>query len=261
MECDEETGICRVPGAARDQGEAAGCVNVGVDVPESQGDKNKIRIDIISDNSCPWCWVGKRKMEKAMKLFPEVRFEVVWYPFFLASPLAEPERRPVLELLTRKYGPSFERMNAALKTNGEQLGIKFNDDRIEVNTLQSHRLVDFAKKFGIPKQNEVIEAIFEAYFANARDISNKDVLVDLAKTVGLNEEEVRKFLRGGERADEVMEEATKKRKQFRVNGVPFFLISLEGQSHAIKLSGAQDPSTFKAAFKQLLDDGVPLRLT
>jgi len=193
MECDEN-GVCKVPESKDEQTMG----KVEASPRDSVTTKAKIRVDIISDNVCPWCWVGKRKLETAMAAFPSTKFDVDWHPFFLGDPHSNPQPTPILEHLQRKYGPRALMMNDALKKNAASLGIKFSDERFELNTLQSHRLVEFSKRFGFKKQNEVIEAIFEAYFANAKDISNIEVLLDIAQQVGLNRDEVKKFLLGGE---------------------------------------------------------------
>jgi len=204
-----------------------------------------------------------------MKKFPDVEFEIDWLPFFLQSPSEPGSGEKIAEHLARKYGPAqSKRISGALQESAQEVGIYFNDERKSLNTLASHRLVEFAKRFH--KQNEIIERVFEAYFSQARDINDLKVLTELAVAAGLPSDEVRRFLESDELAKEVIEEASALHRRFRVSGVPFFLISRPEASpithgtaaatsqakkgQVFKLNGAQDPSTFASIFEGILEE-------
>ncbi|CAN0028634.1 unnamed protein product, partial [Discosporangium mesarthrocarpum] len=144
---------------------------------------------VFSDNVCPWCFVGKRNLEKGMKDYiaehsnqQQEDFNVEWKPFFLDLESPESSDVPIREYLNRKYGEGAgTRMSRALAQAGERCGIDFNNDRVVHNTVKSHRLLMRAKDQG--KQDEMIEAIFHAYFEEGRNIADPSVLVDIANKV------------------------------------------------------------------------------
>jgi len=198
----------------------------------------------------------------ALPQFKDVDFQIDWLPFFLGSPLDTDKGVPIVEHLAQKYGAQRARqIEGALRDSAAKIGLTFNDKRTTLNTLLSHRLVEFAKRKG--KHVEIVERMFEAYFALARDISDIEVLVGLAAAEGLNAAETRQFLKSDELAREVIEEAQQLQARFRVTGVPLFLISRPesnpihsgsqgGQVH--KLNGAQDSAAFATLFEHVLEE-------
>jgi predicted DsbA family dithiol-disulfide isomerase len=201
-------------------------------------------IDVISDVICPWCFMGKRRLEKAIAAHQhEVR--VRWLPFQL-NPTMPKEGISRREYRTKKFG-SWERsleLDARLIEVGKAEGINFAFDKIErtPNTLESHRLIWLADKEGV--QGAVVEALFRAYFTEGRDISNRQRLIDVVADAGLDRGKAEDLLKG-DGGLEAIREAEELSRRFRVDGVPFFIINGK-----ITLSGAQQPDTFLAAFRQ-----------
>jgi predicted DsbA family dithiol-disulfide isomerase len=219
-----------------------------------------INIQVISDNVCPWCFVAKRKMEQAMNNFPNVIFNVEWFPFFLEPNSDQMDPQPptdqfvsISALLCMKYGEERGiQMLTALRKAGGSVNISWNEDRVSCNTLLSHQLVQFSKPFN--KQNETIDAIFSYFFEKAQNISRIDVLVKIAREVGLDPEEARKYLQNSEGEEIVKREAREGRLRHKVTGVPTFMISRpDKKKYRLRFSGAQPVEVFEAAFKQILE--------
>eukprot|EP01114_Cavostelium_apophysatum_P015679 TRINITY_DN4327_c0_g1_i2.p1 TRINITY_DN4327_c0_g1~~TRINITY_DN4327_c0_g1_i2.p1 ORF type:complete len:246 (+),score=49.53 TRINITY_DN4327_c0_g1_i2:73-810(+) len=204
----------------------------------------KIHVEVTSDNVCPWCFVGKRNLEKAIGKRDDV--EVVFKPFFLNPD--QTEEYPLIPYLKEKFGEA--RMNMImprLQEAGRGAGINFNENRLSVPTLLSHRLNDFALKESKEKQQQVVEALMKAYFEDAKNINNLEVLVSIGETNGLKG--VREYLQSNQGADEVTSKA-REASRANISGVPFFKISNEAGKQ-IQVSGAQPPETFSQAIAQL----------
>jgi len=152
----------------------------------------------------------------------------------------------------QKYGERGVQMLNALYKAGATVNINWTEDRVLCTTLLSHQLVEFSKRFG--RQNETIDAIFSSYFEKAQNISRIDVLVKIAREVGLDHEEARKYLQSGEGAEAVQREAREGRQKHKVTGVPTFMISRpDKKKYRLRFSGAQPVEVFEAAFKQILE--------
>jgi predicted DsbA family dithiol-disulfide isomerase len=204
-----------------------------------------LTVDVISDVICPWCYIGKRRLDKAVAALDgqhEVR--VRWLPFQLnpAMPKDGIGRR---EYRTRKFG-SWERsleLDGRVAAAGKEEGIHFAFDRIErtPNTLDGHRLIWLAGEEKV--QDAVVEALFRAYFTDGRDISKRPTLLDVVAEVGLDRHKAEAVLD----ADglEAVEEAGEMARRWRVEGVPFFIIN-----GTLTLSGAQPPDAFLQSFRQ-----------
>jgi len=199
----------------------------------------KLGIDIISDVICPWCFIGKRRFEKALSLLPaEADIVVNWRPFELNPdmPLEGIDRKLYR---TRKFG-SWERsqaLDAQLVEAGAGEGIRFAFDRMErtPNTFEAHRLIWLAGEQGV--QEAVVESLFRAYFEKALDVGNREVLGSVAGSAGMD---TRDFLKSERGRQEVLAEESWARRQ-GVQGVPFFLIN-----HSAVISGAQSPEQIAA---------------
>jgi predicted DsbA family dithiol-disulfide isomerase len=206
----------------------------------------KLRIDVISDVICPWCYIGKRRLEKAIAAFDgqhEVR--VRWLPFQL-NPTMPKEGVARKEYRTKKFG-SWERsleLDAQMVAVGETEGIHFAFDRTErtPNTLDAHRLIWLADKEGI--QDAVVEALFRAYFTEGRDISNRQTLIDVVAEAGLDRHRAEAVVNSDE-GMEAITEADGLSRRHRVDGVPFFIVN-----GGITLGGAQPPEAFLEAFRK-----------
>jgi predicted DsbA family dithiol-disulfide isomerase len=197
-----------------------------------------LTVDVISDLICPWCYVGKRRLEKAIASF-DVR--VRWLPFQL-NPQMPKEGIRRKEYRTAKFG-NWERsleLDAKMVAIGEAEGIRFAFDKIErtPNTLDAHRLIWLADKQGI--QDAVVEGLFRAYFTEGQDISNRRTLLDVVAEAGLDRGEA---MLNSDEGLEAIEEA----QRFGVDGVPFFIINGK-----VTLSGAQPSDEFVAAFNRAI---------
>src|SRR5476651_970435 len=179
-----------------------------------------LHIDVISDVICPWCFIGKRRLEKAIAALDrqhEVR--VRWLPFQL-NPTMPKEGIFRKEYRTKKFG-SWERsleLDAQMNAVGETEGIHFALDRIErtPNTLDAHRLIWLADKEGV--QDAVVEALFLAYFTEGRDIGNRKTLIDVVAEAGLDRQRAAEVLDGAE-GMEIIREAYEQARRVGVEGV------------------------------------------
>ena len=193
-----------------------------------------LQVAVISDVICPWCFIGKRRLEKAIAALDrqhEVR--VRWLPFQL-NPTMPKEGVSRKEYRTKKFG-SWERsqeLDAQVAAAGKPDGIHFASDRIErtPNTLDAHRLIWLADQQGI--QDAVMEAIFRAYFTEGRDISNRQTLIDVVAEAGLDRHRAEAVLNSDEGL-EAINEGEELSRRLRVDGVPFCIIDSK-----ITLAGA-----------------------
>jgi predicted DsbA family dithiol-disulfide isomerase len=204
-----------------------------------------LAVDVISDVICPWCFIGKRRLEKAIAALGGP-VKVRWLPFQLnpAMPKDGISRR---EYRTRKFG-SWERslaLDAKVVAVGEAEGIHFAFDRIErtPNTLDAHRIVGLAERQGV--QGAVVEALFRAYFTEGRAISNPQTLLDVVAGAGLDRHGAEAVLNRNDDLEAIKEADALARRFGGVDGVPFFIVN-----GTLTLSGAQQPGAFLDAFRQ-----------
>jgi predicted DsbA family dithiol-disulfide isomerase len=205
-----------------------------------------LAIDVISDVICPWCYIGKRRLDKAIaESQQEIR--VRWHPFQL-NPTMPKEGISRKNYRSHKFG-RWERsleLDAKMVAVGETEGIHFAFDRIEwtPNTVDAHRLVWLADQLDC--QDAVVEALFRAYFTEGRDISDRRTLIDVVAEAGLDRQRAKAMLNSEEGIDAI-KEAEKLARRHQVIGVPFFIINNE-----ITLSGAQQPDAFLDSFRQAI---------
>lgn len=212
-----------------------------------------ITIDIVSDTVCPWCFVGKRRMEQAIAALkasdPDQTVTVRWHPFQL-DPTVPPEGADMRGHLARKYGAErATQMKAALAEAGAELGIPFAFDKVtrRANTLDSHRLIRWAQT--TEHGDAVVEGLFKAYFVEGRDIGNRDVLATVAGAAGLDVTAIRARLDTDEDRTTIEAEIHTARTG-GVTGVPDFVVG-----RRFRLPGAQDSAYFTRAFGLLRDAG------
>jgi predicted DsbA family dithiol-disulfide isomerase len=203
-----------------------------------------LSVDVISDVICPWCFIGKRRLEKALAA-QGGSIKVRWLPFQL-NPTMPKDGISRRDYRIKKFG-SWERsqeLDARVIAVGKEEGIDFAFDRIErtPNTLDAHRLIWLADKEGV--QDAVVEALFRAYFTEGRDISNPQTLLDVVAEAGLDRLRADAVLKGNE-GMVALTEAGEVSRRHHVDGVPFFVVNEQ-----ITLGGAQQPETFLEAFKQ-----------
>jgi predicted DsbA family dithiol-disulfide isomerase len=198
-----------------------------------------LRIEIASDVICPWCYIGKRRFEKALAIVKgEVAIELAWLPFEL-NPDMPSEGVERAEYRRAKFG-SAERakaLDARVAQEGAGEGIKFAFDRMQrtPNTMAAHRLIDLAQSQG--KGNPVVDALFRAYFEEARDIGDAGVLAQIATAAGVAD-----WPQGANAAR--VEELEDLVRGFGISGVPTFIFDRKSG-----LSGAYPPEQLAAAIR------------
>ena len=183
-------------------------------------------VDVISDVICPWCYIGKRRLEKAIaNLDAQHDVTVHWHPFQL-NPTMPKEGISRKEYRTRKFG-SWERsteLDAKVIAAGESEGIDFAFDKTDrtPNTVDAHRLIWLADQHGC--QDAVVEALFRGYFADGRDIGNQRTLIQVATEAGLDEQIAEAMLNSDDGMD-VISSGSEMSQRHGVTGVPFFIIN------------------------------------
>lgn len=210
-----------------------------------------LHIDLVSDIACPWCAIGYARLEQAIdSIKDKVSVSVQWRAFELnPDPQLIPE--PILPALSKKYGRSEDEMRASQQSMMQvaaDLGLNFDkmQQRFTCNTFDAHRLVKWAAAFD--KQTLLKQALFEAYFGFAEDVSKAEVLQKCAEKAGLNAEEALKVLQSQQYVEEVRTEEAQY-QQAGISSVPAFVIN---QRYLI--SGAQDSATLAASLLQIADE-------
>jgi predicted DsbA family dithiol-disulfide isomerase len=202
-----------------------------------------LHIDIFSDPICPWCFIGKRRLQRALDARPGVRPTIRWRAFQLnpAMPTGGIERQAYL---AAKFGSAAEaeRLYGTIGQVGAAEGIEFRFDRIEVtpNTVDAHRLVRYADRH--ERGDAALEVLFCAYFIEGRDIGDRAVLADLATESGLERDAAAVYLASDVDTDAVRGEDMRAR-QLGIEGVPCFIVD-----RRFALSGAQEPEAFFSLF-------------
>ncbi|CDH54583.1 dsba oxidoreductase [Lichtheimia corymbifera JMRC:FSU:9682] len=208
-----------------------------------------LKIDVISDTICPWCFIGKRRLEKAMRQFtsthPNVSFDVEWHPFQLSPTMSKTNPKPKMEHYIRKFGE--ERANAMvpyIKSVGEPEGISFSYGGVMANTLDSHRLIHWSRQFGC--QNQVVEELFRDYFEREQNIGDASVLAAAAERAGIDKNKALSYLKSDQDVDSVRA-AVEENRINSMGGVPNYKIQ-----HKFTFPGAQEPASFVAFFEKAL---------
>jgi predicted DsbA family dithiol-disulfide isomerase len=205
-----------------------------------------MRVDIWSDVVCPWCYVGKARFERALSDFTHRdEVEVVFHSFELDPDYPEDERETVVSMLSRKYGvPEAQARAADARVAGLAAaeGLGFDSGRPVGNTFDIHRVIHLGREKGV--QYELITAVNEAYFAQGRQVFDRDVITEVAAGAGLDASAVREVLDGDAYADAVRQDELEAR-ELGIGGVPFFVFDM-----ALGVSGAQPAETFTEALNQ-----------
>ncbi|QDU12105.1 DsbA family oxidoreductase [Gimesia aquarii] len=209
-----------------------------------------LTVNVISDIICPWCYIGKRRLEKAIEHLGDASVvKVDWHPFQL-NPLLPIEGINRREYRSNKFG-SWERslaLDAQVTAAGAEVGIDFSFAKIKItpNTFAAHRLVWQAGLEGV--QEAVVEAIFHSYFVEARDISDYQTLLEVVAGGGLNRDRAANLLASNEGID-ALQLAEQTARQAGVRSVPFSVVNDE-----ISFSGAEHSDVFLSAFEQLISN-------
>jgi predicted DsbA family dithiol-disulfide isomerase len=195
-----------------------------------------MQIDIVSDTVCPWCFIGKRRLGRALALRPDVPVQVFWRPYRL-DPTIPREGVDRKAYLKAKFGdtPRSAAMGDAIRSEGAGEGIDFAFDKIAKtpNTLDSHRLIRWA--FGAGVQDALVERLFTAYFIEGRDIGDAGVLADVAGEAGMDAKLIADLLSQDADLAEVEREAGMA-NEMGITGVPTFIF--DGK---FAISGAREP--------------------
>ncbi len=212
-----------------------------------------IKIDVVSDVVCPWCYIGKRRLEKAMgQLKDRYDFEVAYHPFELNPDMPKAGLNQK-EYLTTKFGTEEKYLQIVNHVTsvaaGEGLKFDFGKQETSPNTMDAHRLIAYAKREG--KQQAMKEALMSAYFEKGVNLTRTKNLVAAAVQLGMDAEAVESFLKSDELTAEVkMEEQLN--SQRGISGVPFYIIN-----NKYGVSGAQPPEVFVKAFAEIGQEFSP----
>jgi predicted DsbA family dithiol-disulfide isomerase len=205
-----------------------------------------LRLDIVSDVVCPWCYIGKRRIENALALAGDIPVEVHWRPFFL-NPWVPREGVSREEYLTTKFGSvdAYQKIAGRVTAAAAQEGLTYRPDLVkrQPNTLDCHRLIHWAEAKG--KAAEMKQRLMELYFRDGGDLTDINVLVKAAAECGLDAEETRRRLATEEDVLVISVQA-KEASDKGISGVPTFVFA---QKYAV--SGAQAPEQLAAAIRQV----------
>ena len=210
-----------------------------------------MKINIWSDVRCPFCFVGKKKFEKALEKFPHSeKLEITWHSFQLDPQLiTQPDVNPY-EYFAKAKGITIERakaMHEGAAMAGKEAGIDFNfDDSKVANSYKAHLLIQLSKTKNLA--NEMEEALFEAQFLDGKNIDDNDTLIQLAKSIGIAEDEAKNALKSDE-LGYLVKQDMQLASQLGINAVPFFVIN-----DKYGISGAQQPELFLEALEKTWEE-------
>jgi predicted DsbA family dithiol-disulfide isomerase len=213
---------------------------------QAQAANEPIEIDVISDVMCPWCYIGKRRLEKALTMLPGIEVDIRWRPFQLdhTIPEAGMDRQ---EYLRNKFGSDadaaqvYEPVRAAGKA--ESIPFEFEKISISPNTLDAHRVIRWALAEGV--QDAVVERLFQLYFIEGANLTDKTVLADAAVEAGIERAVVEHLLAGETDKAETQAEIAKI-QHMGVTGVPAFIV---GNRYAVM--GAREPEVIAQAIQEV----------
>lgn len=209
-----------------------------------------IRLEILSDPICPWCYIGKAGLDAALESRADHPFAISWHPFML-NPTMPPEGMDRRDYLQAKFGPPETVVRAYLPVQqaAERLSLPMDLGAIRrtPSTLDAHRLIHWAGLEGV--QTRVVAALFRAYFAEGRDIGDRAVLADLAAGAGMDRAQVARLLDSDADADDIRQ-ADATTRAHGVQGVPTFVIGGE-----YVVTGAQDTGFWLRVIDELAGRG------
>jgi len=215
----------------------------------------KMKVEIWSDVMCPFCYIGKRRLEAALAQFPHRdQVEVVWKSFQLDPNLKTEPAKSVKQSLAEKKGWSPEQTDqtmAYVVNMAKEAGLAYDFDKAVVaNSFDAHRFSHLAKKYG--KQDEAEERLFAAYFIEGKNTADHQTLIQLGTEIGLDPAEVARVLAGNDYADDVQTDIYESR-QVGVTGVPFFVFN-----DKYTVSGAQGSGVFLQVLEKVWEEGLRL---
>ena len=205
-----------------------------------------IELDIFSDTVCPWCYIGKKRLENALNKYQNLKIKQTWRPFQL-NPGMPPDGMDRQEYLISKFGSSdaAKTVYENIYEEGVKEGINFNFDLIEVtpNSFNSHRLLALAYKNEI--QERVLDDLFESYFLHGKDIGDPNILLQIAIKHKIDSEEFKNYLSDQENIEPLANEEIQAKKM-GINSVPTFIVNKQ-----IVINGAQTSENFELIFEKL----------
>jgi predicted DsbA family dithiol-disulfide isomerase len=208
-----------------------------------------LQIDIVSDVVCPWCYIGKRRIENALALAPDVPVEVNWRPFFL-NPWVPREGISRDDYLTAKFGSvdAYKAIAGRVMAAAADEGLEYNADRVrrQPNTIDCHRLIHWADVEG--KAAAMKQRLMELYFRDGGDLTDANVLVQAAADIGMDADDVRRKLATDEDTALISAQA-KDASDKGISGVPTFVFA---QKYAV--SGAQPAEQLARAIRQVSEE-------
>ncbi|HZH59558.1 MAG TPA: DsbA family oxidoreductase [Metabacillus sp.] len=211
-----------------------------------------MKIEIWSDFVCPFCYIGKRRLEAALENFPNKDQVEIEYKSFELDPHAPSQtEQSIYEALAAKYGTTEEQMkqmNKGLIEQAAELGLAFDYENMKpTNTFHAHRLAKYAKT--IRKDKEITENLLSAYFTKSKNVGDIHTLADIAEESGIDREKAVEVLSNEADYEQEVRNDQRLAQQYGIQGVPFFLIN---QKYAI--SGAQSPETFAGALQKVWEE-------
>jgi len=199
-----------------------------------------MHIDIIFDTICPWCFIGKRRLEKMLSRRPQLNAKIYWHAFLL-NPYMPPEGSDFHGYMRKKFGNDLrsDRLFKTINQAGQSVGIEFDFDQVKraPNTIDSHRLVRFAARQN--RATEMVETLYQKYFIEGRDIGNRSVLIDIGISQRFDEQALRDYLYSDEDVADVLEQNPRSHR-LGISGVPAFIFERQ-----FSISGAQDPNVLE----------------
>ncbi|MCE1244269.1 DsbA family oxidoreductase [Oryzomicrobium sp.] len=212
-----------------------------------------LTIDIVSDVVCPWCYIGKRRLEAALadlrQARPDLPVAIRWLPYFL-NPDTPPQGEPYRPFLEAKFGgpEKLAETWARLREAGNSVGINFAFERIEVraNTLAAHRLIHHMQRTLPQATKDLVEGLFMISFVEPRNLGDHEVLARIADAAGWDYQSALDFLAGDGEEEQVLALAERV-QQMGVTSVPFFIFG-----GRLGVSGAQSPEILRQAMDQAI---------
>ena len=216
-----------------------------------EAEPSEMNIEVVSDVVCPWCYVGKRRLEAALAQSDDAAVAVRWRPFQL-DPTIPPQGHDRRAYMRAKFRDDarLAEVHARLRAVGAEVGIDFDFEAISrsPNTLDAHRLIRWAAASGV--QDEVVERLFSAFFEHGRDIGDRSVLAEIAGECGMDAEAVERRFDGDDDVAAVRAEIDEA-QSLGVTGVPFFVFASR-----FAVSGAQSPEVLARAIKSARSGGA-----
>lgn len=203
-----------------------------------------LTVDVVSDVMCPWCFIGKRRLETALRSVPQLNVDVRWHPFQLDATLPK-SGKDRQQYLDDKFGgkENADAVYSRIKETGAEEGINFAFDKIKLspNTLDSHRLILWSRSDNV--QSDVVERLFKAYFLDGEDLTKAATLVRISEEAGMQSDLVEQLLETETDLDKTEAQITRA-SESGISGVPCFII--DGR---FVLAGAEKPETIAAALQ------------